>query len=291
MQPTPSEDRSAEAFLGASIPTREESAEIEFSSRFYTEENAVFVTASVLAGIDRGEPHLMPLTLVVAGDRVATVRYEDFRALDQFLSRAIKPTGGCTSPPAIFLGLIEAIVDRTADVLERISIVIDRINREIFMRQTSRRDRRLALLVADIGMQGDIAAKAREALASLERLVQYAGMALPAAFTKANHGARLKLLGRDIRSLEDHITFVSNKIEFMLNAVLGMISVEQGEVIRVLTVAAMVFFPPTLIGTVYGMNFHGMPELDWPFGYPLALLLMTVSALVPLLYFRRRGWL
>jgi len=293
MRPTQAEDHAAEAFLGASIPTREESQEIEFSSRFYSEENAVFVTASLLVGVDRGEPKLMPFTIVVAGDRLATIRDEDFRAHSQFLSRAAKPTSGCTSAPAVFLGLIEAIVDRTADMLERIGSVVDRINADIFIRDHGgrRRDRQLSSLIADIGAQGDIAAKARESLASLERLVQYAAVALPPSFAKGAHRARMKLIGRDIRSLEDQVTFLSNKIDFLLNASLGLISVEQNEVIRVLTVAAMVFFPPTLIGTVYGMNFERMPELDWPFGYPLALLLMVASAILPLIYFRRRGWL
>ncbi len=293
LRPTVAEDRQAEQFLGTSIPTREESQEIEFSSRFYTEDNAVFMTASLLVGVDKGEPKLMPFTLVVAGERIATVRDDDFRALGQFLSRAGKPTGGCTSSPALLVGLIEAIVDRTADVLERISAVVDRVNREIFARQqgSRRRDRQLADLIADIGYQGDIAAKAREVLASLERLVQFAGVALPTAYAKGSHRARLKLVGRDIRSLEDQVTFLSNKIDFLLTASLGLISVEQNEVIRVLTVAATVFFPPTLIGTIYGMNFHWMPELDWPFGYPLAIVLMAASALAPILYFRRRGWL
>ncbi len=291
MRPTPAEDRAVETFLGTSIPTREESEEIEFSSRFYTEDNAVFMTPSLLTGVDKGEPRLTPFTIVVAGERIATVRHEDFHAFHQFLARATKP-GGCTSSQAMFLALIEAIVDRTADVLERISMVVDGINGEIFAKQSSRqRGRRLADLISDIGVQGDLVAKAREALASLERLVQFAGVALPPPYSKGTHRARLKLVGRDIRSLEDQVAFINTKINFLLDASLGLISVEQNEVIRILTVAATVFFPPTLIGTIYGMNFAGMPEISWPLGYPMALGLMLVSAVAPFLYFRSRGWL
>ena len=292
-QPTPAEDRQTEAFIGASIPTREESAEIEYSSRFYAEDNAVFMTASLLTGVDRGEPRLMPFTIVIAGDRMATVRYADFHALSQFMARAGKPTGGGGSAPALFLSLIETIVDRSADVLERISAVVDRINREIFAREkeSRRRDRELAELISEIGVQGDLAAKVRESLSSLERLVQYAGLALPSAYAKGNNRARLKLVGRDIRSLEDHVTFLNGKINFLLDASLGLITVEQNEVIRVLTVAATVFFPPTLLGTIWGMNFQFMPELSWPIGYPLALLLLLASMVAPYLYFKRRGWL
>jgi magnesium transporter len=292
-QPTPAEDRQTETFIGASIPTREESAEIEYSSRFYSEDNAVFMTASLLTGVDRGEPRLMPFTIVISGDKIATVRYADFNAMNQFMARAGKPIGGGVSSPALFMSLIEAIVDRSADVLERVSAVVDRINREVFAREkeTRRRDRELAELISEIGVQGDLAAKVRESLASLERLVQFAGLALPPAYAKGNNRARLKLVGRDIRSLEDHVTFLSSKVNFLLDASLGLITVEQNEVIRVLTVAATVFFPPTLLGTIWGMNFSFMPELTWPVGYPLALLLMLASMIVPYLYFKRRGWL
>lgn len=295
-QPSLEEDRQAERFLGAQLPSREESEEIEFSSRFYDEDGAVFMTVSLLVGVDKGEPMLAPFTIVVAGERIVTMRYDEFRAMRQFLSRAAKPGGGCTSPPAIFLGMLEAIVDRTADVLERISKDVDRINQDVFSRQReaereNQSSHELREAISAIGVQGDLAAKARESLSSLERLVQYAGLALPGAHAKGSSRNRLKLAGRDIRSLEDHVTFLSNKINFLLDATLGLISVEQNEVIRILTVGATIFFPPTLLGTLWGMNFHGMPELSWTFGYPLAILLMLASAILPFLYFRRRGWL
>jgi magnesium transporter len=296
-QPTLDEDRIAERFLAASIPSREETEEIEFSSRFYAEDGAVFMTASLLTGVDIGKPMLAPSTVIVASDRIATVRYDDLRAVKQFVNRATKPGSGCTTSPAIFLGLIEAIIDRTADVLERISKDVDKINQEVFARQkditrqTVQSGRRLEAVIGDIGVQGDLAAKARESLGSLERLVQYAGLALPLINAKGTSRSRLKLAGRDIKSLEDHVDFLSNKITFLLDATLGLITVQQNEVIRILTVATTVFFPPTLIGTAYGMNFKWMPELDWPFGYPFAIALMVASAFLPYIYFKRRGWL
>jgi magnesium transporter len=296
-QPTLEEDRIAERFLAAQIPSREETEEIEFSSRFYAEDGAVFMTASLLTGVDQGKPALAPFTVVVAGDRISTVRYDDLRAVRQFINRAAKPGSGCTTTPQIFLGLIEAVVDRTADVLERISKDVDKINQEVFTRQRdiSRQNvqagRRLEALIEAVGVQGDLAAKARESLASLERLVQYAGLALPLINAKGSSRSRLKLAGRDIKSLEDHVDFLSNKITFLLDATLGLINVQQNEVIRILTVATTVFFPPTLLGTMWGMNFHFMPELSLPFGYPLAIVLMLASAVLPYLYFKRRGWL
>ena len=296
-QPTVEEDRITERFIAASIPSREETEEIEFSSRYYAEDGAVFMTASLLTGVDMGKPALAPFTVVVAGDRIASVRYDDLRAVRQFVNRAGKPGGGCNSTPAIFLGLLEAIIDRTADVLERISKDVDKINQDVFTkkqdisRQNVQSGRRLEALIGTIGVQGDLAAKARESLASLERLVQYAGLALPLINAKGSSRSRLKLAGRDIKSLEDHVDFLSNKITFLLDATLGMINVQQNEVIRILTVATTMFFPPTLLGTAWGMNFLWMPELAWPLGYPFALALMVVSAILPYLYFKRRGWL
>ncbi len=292
-QPSVEENRAVEHFLGASVPSREEAQEIEFSSRLYTEDGATFMTATVMTGVDAGEPELAPFTIAVAGERIVTLRYNDLRALRHFLTRASKPGSGCSSAPAVFLGLIEAIIDRAADVLERISGDVDRINQDVFARRRdpAHEGRELSELITAIGVQGDLAAKARESLASLERLVQFAGLAAPSINAKGNNRARMKLAARDIRSLEDHVTFLSNKINFLLDATLGLISVEQNEVIRVLTVLSTFFFPPTLIGTFYGMNFHFMPELSWPLGYPLAIGAMVVSALVPFFYFKRRGWL
>ncbi len=293
VEPTRAEDFAAERFLKASLPTREEAQEIEFSSRYYAEDGALFMTVSVLTGIDIGKPALVPLTIVVAGDnRIATLRYDELRALRQFMARATKPGSGCASVPGVFLGLIEAIVDRTADVLERISADVDRINQDVFASSAQRRrGHRLATLIDGIGVQGDVAAKARESLASLERLLQFASVTLPGNFSKGANKNRLKLIARDVRSLEDHTTFLSNKVLFLLDATLGLISVDQNEVIRILTVAATIFFPPTLIGTIYGMNFREMPELNWAFGYPIAIIIMIASAVLPYLYFKKRGWL
>jgi magnesium transporter len=291
--PSQAEEHAAEAFLGTLVPTREETQEIEFSSRFYVENGTVFMTASVLAGLDAGNPVLTPFTFALNSSKIVTLRYESMRAFDQFLAVAPRPDSGCDTTAGIFNGLLEAFIGRTADVLERVAQSVDRINREIFVRQAGERLRaqRLSALIGAIGTQGDLASKARESLASLERLAQYAAAMLPDPVLKNGNGARLKLALRDVRSLEDHVNFVLNKITFLLDATLGLVANQQNQVVSVLTVASTILMPPTLIGTIYGMNFRDMPELGWGFGYPLALLIMAASALVPYLYFRRRGWL
>ena len=291
--PSQAEEHAAEAFLGALVPTREESQEIEFSSRFYVENGTVFMTASVLAGLDAGRPVLTPFTFAVAEKKIVTLRYDDMKAFRQFLAVAAKPESGCGTPVGIFNALLEAFIGRTADVLEHVAQSVDRINSEIFIRKPNERLRakRLSVLIGAIGAQGDLASKARESLASLERLAQYAAAMLPDQALKNGNGARLKLALRDVRSLEDHVNFVLNKITFLLDATLGLVANQQNQVVSVLTVASTILMPPTLIGTVYGMNFKDKPELGWGYGYPLALLIMTISAIVPFLYFKRRGWL
>lgn len=292
LTPTRNEELEAEAFFGADLPTREESEEIEFSSRFYVEDRAVFMTATLLTGVEKGEPINSPVTIAVRDGRIVTVRYEEFRAMRQFVSIAGKPGSRCDSVEAVFNQMIEAIVDRAADVIELIAARVEQLNKEIFSRDRAhKRERPLEEVIGDIGTQDDLAAKIRESLQSLERLVRFAALALPGNFDKGANRGRMKLAGRDIQSLEAHIAFLSSKISFLLDATLGLISVEQNEVIRVLTIVATIFFPPTLIGTVYGMNFHYMPELDWRWSYPISLVVMIASALVPFLYFKRRGWL
>lgn len=326
LSPTNEEEKAAEAFLGVAIPTQEEALEIEFSSRFYNDEGGQYLTISIVAGYDAGEPILTPLTFVFSSHRLATVRYADFAALRQFLARLPKLGDACKDPAGVFVTLVEAVIDRLADIVEKTGMEVDRINKEIFRRGAKpkaaggkRRERQLEGFLKDIGYQNDIVSKIRESLASIERMLQYiASVGLqparlgptansdvdtPAdAPSSGGNGkkkkgekpkidpATLKLMARDVRSLTDHLSFLSTRATFLLDATLGLISVQQNEVIRVFTAVATILLPPTLIGTLYGMNFTHMPELDWTFGYPLALLAMAASALVPYLILKWRGW-
>ena len=192
------------------------------------------MTASLLTGVDIGKPALVPVHRRRRRRPDRHLRYDDLRAVRQFLARATKPGSGCTIDAGVFLGLIEAIVDRTADVLERISDDVDRINQESSPADRKRRQRGRKLEDADRATSASRATsppRRARASSSLERLVQYAGLALPGAYAKGANRARLKLAGRDIRSLEDHVTFLSNKITFLLDATLGLISVaaERGD--------------------------------------------------------------
>jgi magnesium transporter len=296
LNPTPEEASRAAALLGVPMPTREEAAEIESSSRFYTEEKAIFLNLAMLVGVDRQEPMLTPLSFVVADNRVATIRYEDSVAFRHFMSRAAKPNTRCTTSVGVVMNFTESLIDRAADVVEKVGAEVDRISGGVFVRQRKvggggvAREHRLSVFLQMIAIQNEIISKSRESLVSIDRMVQFVGGAEVGWHQSKVDRDRLQLMARDVHSLTDQLTFLSSRANFLLEAILGLISVDQNDVIRVLTVAATILLPPTLIGTIYGMNFKSMPELDWTLGYPLALLLMAGAAFIPYLILKRRGW-
>lgn len=292
--PTREEEQAIEQWLGTSIPTREEMEEIEISSRLYVEDGIYFMTAILPAHTDGDEPVIAPVAFILAGKRMVTVRYHDPRAFQIFPVRAEKAAIGCTSADTILVGLLDAIVDRLADVLERVSREIETLSREIFYpteSNASKRNIRFQSLLKQIGRKESLTSNMRDSLATLQRLSGFLANAASQTRASKDMRARIKTLSRDISSLTDHTSFLSQKITFLLDATLGMINIEQNAIIKIVSVAAVVFLPPTVVASIYGMNFQVMPELSWSFGYPLALLVMLLSAVVPFWYFRWRGWL
>ncbi|HWK67193.1 MAG TPA: magnesium/cobalt transporter CorA [Rhizobiaceae bacterium] len=294
VSPTREEEQAIEKWLGAGVPTREEMEEIEISSRLYVEGGVYFMTATLPANTDSDEPEIAPVTFVLAGKRLVTIRYHEPRAFQTFPMRAEKASIGCTSGETVLVGLLEAIVDRLADVLERISRDIEVLSKEIFYpteTKASKRNVGFLLILKRIGRKESLTSNMRNSLTTLQRLSGFLANATGQAANGKDVRVRVKTLSRDVASLADHASFLSQKITFLLDATLGMINIEQNAIIKIVSVAAVVFLPPTVVASIYGMNFDLMPELKWSFGYPLALSLMLVSAVFPFWYFRRRGWL
>ena len=234
------------------------------------------------------------ITFVLKGERLLSLRYADPQPFRGIAGRVERHGGAMNSRLAVFLWLVDQIVARTADVLERASLDIDTLSREIFGAATQPKRERLDLLVAieRIGRSGDTAARDRECLLTLARIVLAVGASelFPLA-QKKEARTRAKATHRDIASLTDHATFLASKINLLLDATLGMINIEQTNIIKIFSVLSIVLLPPTLIASIYGMNFDFMPELQWSLGYPFSLTLMLLSAFIPFWYFRRRGWL
>jgi magnesium transporter len=293
LQPTAEEDRFVEDVLGVDIPTRAEMREIEPSNRFYQEKGAYFMTASIVYNIEAPVPLTTPVTFILAGDRLVTVRYAEPKAFPLYMQRVDKGDAPCATGAAIMMGLIEALIHRKADLIERIQDEVDRLAQQIFDLKGGQqtRNRRYDVLLKGTGKAGHITARAEESATSLNRLLHFFVQATREREDDPRIRQRIKAAHRDINSLMDHTRFLSSRIMFLLDATLGMISTEQNQIIKLFSVMAVVLLPPTLIASIYGMNFHHMPELGWTYGYPWALALMVIVAIVPVIYFRRKGWL
>ena len=285
--PDREEELIAEKALGVLLPTREEMAEIEVSSRLYQEDGASFMTAFVLVGADGNDPGLEPVTFVLTKGRLITIRYVDPRAFVAYAAQAERDPEFCRGGVEAFLGLLDALIDRVADILEKTSADVEVISGEIF-RPAQKAP--FKLILRRLGRSQSIAAKARSSLVSLARLLSFAALSEEIADGK-EHRDRLRSLQRDAQSLTDHSAYLTENVTFLLDSAVGLINTDQNEIMKVFSVWAVVLMPPTLIGSIYGMNFQHMPELSQPWGYPVALLLMAGAMLLPLWWFRKRGWL
>lgn len=293
LSPSAEEDRAVEAVLGIGIPSREEMAEIEPSSRLYVENGARFMTATLIYASDTDRPNTTPVTFILAQGKLVTVRYEEprpFVRLSQKITRSCPPT---ITGEGVLIDLLDNIIDRAADVLERDSAEIEIVSRRIFGHGRGRKPPSESYqdILRAIGRKADLTSKIRESLVSIGRLVLFFANEADNLKLPKEQRAQVKSMARDATSLTDHATFLANKIQFMLDAVLGLVQLDQNNVIKIFSVVAVVLLPPTMIASIYGMNFKHMPELDWTFGYPLALVLMLASAILPYTYFKWKRWL
>jgi magnesium transporter len=291
-EPTPEEEKAVESLLTVDVPTRDEMKEIETSNRLYEESGAVYMTATVGSKLDSASPESSAITFILANDRLITNRYVDPTPVRRFMTHVERSPAACTSAATLLAGLLEAFTERIADLLERVQAELDAVSLTIFPRVdgASASNRDLHAMIQKIGMDGDLISKARESLVSFQRILMYVQQATNVTLSQDQRG-RFKSTLRDVQSLSDHASFLGGKAQFLLDAVLGLINLEQNNIIKIFSVAAAMFLPPTLIASIYGMNFEFMPELDKHWGYPMALLAMVISAVVPYVYFRRRGWL
>jgi magnesium transporter len=292
LNPTAEEEAALGARLALHLPSREDMEEIEVSSRLYHEDGAAFMTASLPARSDSGPPQMAPVAFVLTVDRLVTIRYHEPRAFQTFPTRAEKVAMGCHDGETVLVTLLEAVIDRLADILEIAGRDIDGISHDVFQKRgDADGGRDFQAILESLGHKGDLISNIRDSLVTMERLIAFLNQEATQRKSGKEVRTRVKTLARDAHSLTDHAGFLSQKITFLLDASLGMINIQQNAIIKIFSVAAVAFLPPTLIASVYGMNFHSMPELDWPWGYPLALALMVLSAVVPLWFFKRRGWL
>lgn len=293
IEPTRAEDKLVEEHLGIEIPTREEMADIEPSEILYRENNALYMTARVLCSSEADRPQLLDVSFILTDKALVTVRYGEPRSFAMFMSRAVKP-GGCRhQPQAVLDGLIETVIDRAAEILATIGKRIDYVSREIFEteRKKARQTQVFRAALRSIGRKGDVISNVRESMVSVERMLLFLSAAMPRPQRTHGFQAEWRTALRDVQSIEEHATFLSTKVQFLLDATLGLVTIEQNDIIKLFSVMSVIFLPPTLLASVYGMNFELMPELQWKLGYPFAVLLMVLAAVLPYVIFRWKRWL
>lgn len=293
VNPDRDEELLVEELLGIPLPTREDLKDIEPSSRLYVQEGGVYMTASLVWKVETGLPELTDVAFILCGNRLVTIRYAEPKSFVLFTAALHRTAVKYRTGAELMARLLETIADRTAEILEVTVARIDALAADVFVDQKTakrRPPRYLEDKLIDIAGHQRLVSKTRDSLVSLSRLVSFF-RALPLIRHDQEAGELLRIVSRDVQSLSEHAAFVSNNITFMLDASLGLINVEQNAIIKIFSIASVVFLPPTLVASVYGMNFQFMPELSWNYGYALALLLMLLSAVIPFLFFRWKGWL
>ena len=294
-EPTQEEEALVERCIRMDVPTEEEMAEIEPSSRLYEQGGALYMTVSVLFGVQDGEPRTAPISFVLTDNRLVTVRYATPKPVRAFADHARRDPALVRDAPTVLVRMLDAIIDRLADELENVSGEIEQISAHIFHRGMDERRipaARLTALLTRIGRTQTLLTKIRYSAVSTLRMLSFLSGTQRAHDEKgADLRHHLTSLTTDATSLGEHASFLSDNLQFLLDASLGLISIEQNAAMKLFSWAALVFLPPTLIAGIFGMNFHYMPELDWKWGYPASLAAIVASAVLPILYLKRRGWI
>ena len=290
VSPTSQEDKLAESLFGIAVPTREEMQEIEVSSRLYVENGARYMTATLMCHSDTMTPKTTPVTFILAGHRLVTVRYDEprpFAIVEHKLARNCSPK---VTGESVMIDLIDAVIDRSADILERIAAEVDQVSHSIFEPDIETPDYKDVLKA--LGRKGDLTSKVRESLVSIGRVLLFLHNEAETLKWAKDTRAHLQSMRRDTASLSDHATYLANKITFLLEAMLGVVNLEQNAIIKIFSIAAVIFMPPTLVASIYGMNFHhNMIELDWEYGYPFALIVILLAGVLPIVFFKWKKWL
>lgn len=277
--------------LGISLPTLADMEEIEISNRLYREAGADYMVV-VLSGLSpEQQPVTAPVAMILTATQLVTVRHHSPRPFETFPARADKSSAGCRGAGALFLGLVEEILGRQADHLEAVGRELDATARRVFGPSAAKRPDVLEQTLTTIGAQGEVLSRVRLGLLTMERAMAYYLQSLDERPEGKQLRTHVKARLGDLQALEVHGDFLSSRLSFAADATLGMVNLAQNVTSRILSVVAVLFLPPTLIASVFGMNFARIPTLDAHWGFALSLVLMVGSAALTYAVFRWRHWL
>ena len=294
-QPTHEEEKLVERSVGFNIPTQPELTEIEPSSRLFQRSDVLYMTVSVLCGVTEGDPSTVPIGFVLGGNQLVTIRYGTPKPIRAFTEHVEREPDLARNAMTVLVRLLDAIIDRLADELENLGDELEQVSAHVFARTREERRipaTRLTALLTRIGRAQTLLAKSRYSAVSASRMLTFLGGS-DRLFEAQNNGDKhhIASLITDVTSLSEHADFLADNLNFLLNAALGLISIEQNAAMKLFSWAALIFLPPTLIAGVYGMNFDILPELHWRYGYVWAWGLILASAILPIWFLKKRGWI
>jgi len=269
-------------------------SEIESSSRLIADDGVVYLSMPLVAHGDTSDPMLVPAGFVLSQKLLVTIRFAELSVFDAAADK-LRKDQSLHSAAGVFTALLEGLVDRGADVLERMAGELDKVSRSVFRgdpdkrSSTIRSNKSLRRALIMVGAIGDRLSQARDVFLGLDRIVPFV-LGLKHDWIVPEFESRLGAVAKDVMSLNAYEEHLTNKVQFLLDAVLGFITIEQNNLFKILTIVSVVGIPPTIVAGIYGMNFKFMPELNWQFGYAFGIAMILLSALVPLAWFKWRDW-
>ena len=292
VEPTPDEDQKVEGYLGCKVPSRSDPDFAEPAESYYAENGVRYLHASFVSEADN-TPDVTEVTFVLAPKTLVTLRYDPGDAFELFGQKLGKSSARTLHPDAVAVGLVNTIIDRSARALNKLGVELNSIASRVFRAKGDQgtRSRIYSETLDALGREDEKISNLRESLVEIERLLLFLSSEGRSADAPKPVREATRSALRDLQSLEQDASFKAQKVQFLLDATLGFINLAQNDIIKLFSVLAVIFMPPTVIASIYGMNFKEMPELEWRWGYPLALCVMVCAAVLPYLFFRWKKWL
>ncbi|EKU83091.1 magnesium transporter [Massilia sp. UYP32] len=275
------------ARYGVTLPGEDEVQDIEASARYYEAENGdLHLRTDFLLEEEDGPSRVVTVAFILSGKILFSVHNDDLPVFRLVRMRARSRPGSIEDYMDVLLDLYATDAEYSADALEGIYESLEEVSTRVLQKEFTDQDAAAALNA--IAHEEDLNGRIRRNMMDTRRAVSFL---MRGRLLNSDQFEEARQILRDIESLDGHTSFLFDKVNFLMDATVGFININQNKIIKIFSVASVAFLPPTLIASLYGMNFALMPELNWRFGYPFAIALMAASAVAPLLYFRRRGWL
>lgn len=280
--PTIEEIRAVENMFDMQFPTKQETEEIELSSRYWEENNRIEINSYFLIN-DNKSAFNETVSFILQGSLLISVRYKKLQSFDTFTKKLLISPREFKTGYSIFCQIIDIRIDADADTIENLSKEITKIRKHVFTDYSNDDEE----ILEKISTFEDLNMKIRENLTDKQRILN--SLLKSQKFVDDKH--ELPIMLKDIKSLIDHTNFNFERLDYLQNIFIGILSIEQNKVIKIFTIVNVIFLPPTLIASIYGMNFDFMPELHWEYGYLISIVFMVIASITPILIFKKKGWI